>query len=138
MQTARVKWVEGEQFLGVTPSGHEVPIDSDREKNSAPGPMEMLLVALAACTATDVVVILQKKRQPLEALEVVASGERASEPPRVWTEIEVVYRLHGRLDEHAVEHAIELSQSKYCSVSAMLGKTAKLTHRFEIIPPHRA
>lgn len=138
MQTARVKWTEQEQFVVVTPSGHAVTLDADRERNSAPGPMEMLLVALGACTATDVVVILGKKRQKLEALEVLVSGERAPEPPMVWTKIEVVYRLRGALDEKAVRDAIHLSESKYCSVAAMLGKTAKITFRFEILPSDRA
>jgi putative redox protein len=132
MPTASVRWIAGEQFLATTPSGHAVPFDSDRTKNSAPGAMEMLLAALGSCTATDVVAILQKKRQNLESLEVLVSGERAETAPKVWTKIEVVYRLRGELDEKAVEHAIELSQTKYCSVSVMLGKTAKISHRYEI------
>lgn len=134
MQTAQVKWIAGQQFLGITPSGHAVPMDSDREQNSAPGPMEMLLVALGTCTATDVVIILGKKRQKLESLELVVSGERADQPPRVWTKLEVLYRLRGTLDEKAVRDAIELSESKYCSVSAMLRKTAEVTFRHEILP----
>ena len=138
MQTARVKWIEQEQFVAVTPSGHAVPMDSDRERNSAPGPMEMLLAALGACTATDVVVILGKKRQKLDALEVIVSGERATDPPRVWTTIEIVYKLRGVLNEKAVRDAIELSENRYCSVAAMLGKTAKITFRFEILAPARA
>ncbi len=133
-QTARVKWVEAEQFLAVTPSGHAIPMDADREANSAPGPMEMLLAALGGCTASDVVTILRKKRQKLESLEVVVSGERAAEPPRVWTKLEIVYRLRGSLDEKAVRDAIELSESKYCSVAAMLCKTAELRFRHEILP----
>ena len=138
MQTARVKWTEEEQFVAITPSGHGVLLDSDRAHNSAPGPMEMLLAALGACTATDVVVILKKKRQRLEALEVIVSGERAADPPRVWTQIEIVYRLTGALDEKAVRDAIELSETKYCSVAAMLGKTAKISYRFEILPANHA
>jgi len=134
MQTAKIKWVEAEQFLGVTPSGHAIPMDADREANSAPGPMEMLLAALGGCTASDVVTILRKKRQKLESLEVVVSGERAAEPPRVWTKLEIVYRLRGRLDEKAVRDAIELSEGKYCSVAAMLRKTAEIHFRFEILP----
>lgn len=135
MQTARVLWTEQEQFVAVSPSGHAVTLDADRERNSAPGPMEMLLVALGACTATDVVMILKKKRQKLEALEVSVSGERAEEPPRVWTNIAIAYTLRGALNEKAVRDAIELSESKYCSVAAMLGKTAKISFRFEILPP---
>lgn len=132
MQTARVKWTGKEQFLAVTPSGHAVPLDSDREANTAPGAMEMLLVALGACTATDVVIILGKKRQPLESLEVEVTGERAAEPPKVWTKLEIVYKLRGALDEKAVRDAIALSEEKYCSVSAMLKKTASVSTRIEI------
>ncbi len=132
MQTARVKWAGAERFAATTPSGHEVPFDSDRESNRAPGPMDMLLAALGACTATDMVIILGKKRQPLESLEVEVSGERAAEPPKVWTKLEIAYKLRGQLDEKAVVDAIRLSESKYCSVSAMLKKTAQVTTRYEI------
>jgi putative redox protein len=97
--------------------------------------MELLLLALGACTGTDVVVVLKKKRQKLESLEVICSGERAPDPPAVWTKLELVYRLRGQLDETAVKRAIELSEEKYCSVSATLRKTATLTWRFEIFPP---
>ena len=135
MQTARVRWTGKEEFLGVTPSGHAVPMDSDRKSNVAPGPMDLLLVALGACTATDVVVILAKKRQKLEALEIEVSGERAEEPPRVWTKLELVYKLRGRLDEKAVLDAITLSEEKYCSVAATLRKSASITFRYEILPP---
>lgn len=138
MQTASVRWVGAEQFLAVTPSGHAVPMDADREANSAPGPMEMLLAALGGCTASDVVTILRKKRQKLESLEVVVSGERAADPPRVWTKLEIVYRLRGALDEKAVRDAIELSESKYCSVAAMLRKTAEIRFRHEILPSDRS
>ena len=134
MQTSIVKWAGEQKFVATMPSGHAVPFDADRERNTAPGPMEMLLGALGACTATDVVIILGKKRQKLESLEVVVSGERATEPPTVWTKIEIVYRLRGALDEKAVRDAIELSEEKYCSVAAMLRKTAAITFRYEILP----
>jgi putative redox protein len=135
MQTASVKWIGEQKFLAVSPSGHALTIDSDRESNKAPGPMELVLMALGACTATDVVIILEKKRQKLQSLEVLCSGERAAEPPTVWTKLEIVYRLRGTLDENAVKHAIALSEEKYCSVAAMLQKTAKVSWRFEILPP---
>jgi len=133
MQTAAVKWIGEQKFVATSPSGHAMAMDSDRESNKAPGPMELVLMALGACTATDVVIVLQKKRQKLESLEVVCSGERAAEPPTVWTKLEIVYRLRGKLDEGAVKHAIELSEEKYCSVSAMLKKTAKVSWRYEIL-----
>jgi putative redox protein len=134
MQTAIVKWAGEQQFVATMPSGHAVPFDADRERNTAPGPMEMLLGALGACTATDVVIILGKKRQKLESLEVVVSGERATESPTVWTKLEIVYRLRGVLDEKAVHDAIELSEKKYCGVAAMLRKTAAISFRYEILP----
>jgi putative redox protein len=134
MQVARVRWVGADQFIAVGPSGHAVPIDSDRQSNTAPGPMELLLLALGSCTATDVVDILKKKRQKLDSLEVEVSGERAKEPPTVWVKLEIVYRLKGHLDEKAVKDAIQLSEDKYCSVAATLRKTAPITFRYEIKP----
>jgi putative redox protein len=135
MQTASVAWIGEQKFAATSPSGHAMVFDSDRQSNKAPGPMEMLLMALGACTASDVVIILQKKRQKLESLEVICSGERAPRPPEVWTKLELLYRLRGKLDDAAVKRAIELSEGKYCSVSATLQKTAKLTWRYEILPP---
>ena len=134
MQTARVQWVGKERFIAQSPSGHLVALDSDRSSNGAPGPMELLLVALGACTATDVVSILTKKRQKLVSLEVEVSGERAAEAPAVWVKLEIVHKLRGELDEKAVEHAIQLSEEKYCSVAAMLRKTAPIAFRYEIEP----
>jgi putative redox protein len=135
MQTARVQWVGKERFVAQVPSGHLVALDSDRSSNVAPGPMELLLVALGACTATDVVSILAKKRQKLDSLEVEVSGERAAEPPAVWVKLEIVYKLRGNLAEEAVKHAIQLSEEKYCSVAAMLRKTVPITFRYEIETP---
>ena len=135
MQTASIKWVDGQKFLATSPSGHAVTMDSDRASNTAPGPMELVLMALGVCTATDVVIVLGKKRQKLEALEVICSGERAENPPTVWTKLEILYRLRGMLDDAAVKHAIQLSEDKYCSVAAMLRKTATLSWRYEILPP---
>ncbi len=135
MQTGTVKWVGEQKFLATSPSGHALTIDSDRASNNAPGPMELVLLALGACTATDVVIILEKKRQKLDSLEVICSGERAAEPPTVWTKLEMLYRLRGQLDDTAVKHAIQLSEDKYCSVAAMLRKTAALSWRYEILPP---
>lgn len=134
MQTATVKWVGGEKFLATMPSGNAVQFDAGSTHQGGPGPMEMLLGALGACTSVDVKLILEKKRQKLTSLEVSVSGERAKEPPEVWTKIAIVYRLSGTLGKKAVRDTIELSQNKYCSVAAMLGKTAKITYRYEILP----
>ena len=135
MQTPPIKRIGEEKAVATSPSGHAITIDSDRASNKAPGPMELVLMALGACTATDVVSILKKKRQKLDSLEVICSGERAAEPPSVWIKLEILYRLRGALEEAAVQRAIELSEQKYCSVSAMLKKTAKLTWCHEILPP---
>lgn len=134
MQTASVKWMGGQQFLSTSPSGHEIRFDSDRTSNTAPGPMEMVLMALGACTATDIVLILEKKRQRLQSLEVLCSGERAAEPPTVWTKLEVFYRVRGTVDETAMKHAMQLTEEKYCSIASMLKKTAQMTWRYEIQP----
>ena len=112
-------------------SGHEVVFDS--ESKTAVGPMEMVLMALGACTATDIVLILGKKRQNLEALEVVCSGERAADPPRVWVKLDVLFRVRGKVEEAAMQRAMELTREKYCSVAAMLKKTAEMTWRYEIV-----
>lgn len=135
MQTGSVKWIGEQKFVATSPSGHAMAIDSDRASNKAPGPMELVLLALGACTATDVVIILEKKRQKLDSLEVICAGERAAEPPTVWTKLEMLYRFRGQLDDAAVKHAIQLSEDKYCSVAAMLRKTAALSWRYEILPP---
>jgi putative redox protein len=138
MQTATIRWQSAEQFEAVTSSGHNLHLDSDRKNNTGPGPMELLLVALGSCTATDIVLILEKKRQKLESLEVAVSGERAPSPPQVWTRLDVVFRVRGSgmnggpLEEKAVADAVRLSEEKYCSVAAMLRKTAQLTMRYEI------
>jgi putative redox protein len=134
-QVARVQWIGKQQFVAVGPSGHAVSMDSDRSSNTAPGAMELLLLALGACTATDVVIILEKKRQKLQSLEVICSGERAADPPQVWTKLNVLFRLRGQFEESGVKQAIQLSEEKYCSVSATLKKTADLTWNYEILPP---
>ncbi|MFQ5777745.1 MAG: OsmC family protein [Terriglobia bacterium] len=127
MVQGKVTWVEGEQFLAVGPSGHALVLDADRERNTGSGPMELLLVALGGCTAADVISILRKKRQTVTGLAIQLEGERAPEPPTVWTHLKVHYRITGRaLDPRAVEHAIELSRTKYCSVAATLGHTARI------------
>src|SRR5260370_8950948 len=135
MQTGSVKWIGEQKFVATSPSGHAMTVDSDRESNKAPGPMELVLLALGACTATDIVIILEKKRQRFESLEVICSGERAAEPPTVWTKLEILYRLRGQLDDAAVSHAIPLPEHNHCSVAAMLRKTATLSWRYGILPP---
>jgi putative redox protein len=134
MQTAHVQWIGEQKFVATSPSGHAITLDADGTSNKAPSPMELLLMALGACTAVDVVLILEKKRQKLKALNVICSGERAADPPKVWTKFELLYQLRGKVDDGAAKRAIELSEEKYCSVSAMLKKSATLTWRYEILP----
>jgi putative redox protein len=127
MTGAKLNWVDGERFVVSATSGHAMVVDSDRQRNTAAGPMELVLMGLCACTATDVVDILRKKREPLAALEVRAEAERAPEPPAVYTHIKLIYTVSGEVSRKAVEDAVRLSEEKYCSVSAMLKSTAKIT-----------
>jgi putative redox protein len=124
---AKINWIDGERFVAGASSGHVLVVDSDRVRNSASGPMELVLVGLCACTATDVVSILHKKREPFTALEVRAEAERAPEPPTVYTAIKLIFSVSGKVSRKAVEDAVRLSEGKYCSVSAMLKSTARIT-----------
>jgi len=130
---ARLRYAGGEAFVGESPSGHAIVTSFSHEHVTAPSPMELLLIALGGCTGADVVGILEKKRQRVTGYEIDVVGQRRAEHPRVYTDIEVVHRLRGHsLDPTAVSHAIELSGTKYCSVSAMLGAAATIKTRFEI------
>ncbi len=124
---AKLNWTNGEQFVINASSGHAIVVDADRNTNTASGPMELVLMGLCACSATDVVSILKKKREPLTALEVRAEAEQAPEPPRVFTKISLIYIVWGQVSHKAVEDAVRLSEEKYCSVAAMLKSTAKIT-----------
>ena len=130
--TASACWTDGERFTGMASSGHALVIDADRQRNTASGPMELVLIGLCACTATDVVSILRKKREPFTGVEVRAEAERASEPPTVYTKIKLVYKITGEVSRKAAEDAVRLSKEKYCSVSAMLQKTAQITSEIEM------
>ena len=127
MVEAQVNWIDGERFVAGASSGHAFVIDSDRRRNTAPGPMELVLTGLCACTATDVVSILRKKREPFTALEVHAEAERAPEPPTVYTSIKLIFTVRGNVARKAVEDAVRLSEEKHCSVAAMLKSVARIT-----------
>ncbi len=127
MVKAQVSWTDGERFVGSASSGHAIVIDSDRDRNTAPGPMELVLIGLCVCTATDVVSILRKKREPFTGLHVRAEAERATEPPTVYKSIKLIYTISGQVSRKAVEDAVQLSEGKYCSVSAMIKSTARIT-----------
>ncbi|MGH9580476.1 MAG: OsmC family protein [Terriglobales bacterium] len=132
MVEASAQWTDGERFVSMASSGHALVVDSDRTRNSGTGPMELVLIGLCACTATDVVSILKKKRQPVAGVSVRAQAERAATPPMVYTSIHLVYAVRGAVSRKAVEDAVRLSEEKYCSVSAMLQKTAKISSEIEL------
>ena len=127
MVEAQITWTDGERFVGNASSGHAIVIDSDRERNTAAGPMELVLIGLCVCTATDVVSILRKKRESFSGIHVRAEAERAKEAPTVYTSIKLIYTITGQVSRKAAEDAIRLSEGKYCSVSAMLKSTARIT-----------
>lgn len=129
----RLRYAGEEAFVGESQSGHAMVTSFAHDKLIAPTPMELLLISLGGCTGADVVGILEKKRQRMTHYEIEVRGVRRDEHPRIYTDIEVVHRFRGhQLDPKAVAHAIELSETKYCSVSAMLAASAKITVRFEI------
>jgi len=133
-----VRWTgEGMTFLAETGSNHVVAIDGAPEgggRNLAPRPMELVLVGTGGCTAYDVVVILKKSGQDVRGCDVSVRAERAATDPKVFTKIRMHFIVRGRaLKRNLVEHAIRLSHEKYCSASAMLGKTAEMTRDFELV-----
>jgi putative redox protein len=131
MTEAKASWIEAQQFTGIATSGHALILDGD--KKTASSPIELVLIALCGCTGYDVVSILQKKREPFTHLEVRAQAERATGYPAVFTEIKLTYLVGGKVSRKAVEDAVRLSKEKYCSVSAMLERTAKITTSIEYV-----
>src|ERR1700684_2089553 len=123
MTEAKTTWIDKQRFVAVASSGHVIAVDGDKAAGNSP--MELVLIALCGCTGYDVVSILQKKREPFTSLEVRAEADRAADPPSVYTEIKLIYRVGGKVSRKAMEDAVGLSEEKYCSVSAMLAKTAK-------------
>ena len=138
---ARVKWIEGVAFMGEAGSGHGIVLDGAPEaggRNLGIRPMEALLIGLGACSAFDVVAILNKGRQAFAGCEVEVAAERSDELPKVFTKIHLHFTMTGAgLDPDKVGRAIQLSAEKYCSASAMLGAVAEITHDFEIVVPNR-
>jgi len=130
---ASVYWTDNERYVGAATSRHSIVMDTATEK-TASTPMELVLLALCGCTASDVVGILRKKREKFTGLEVQARAERADGYPAVYTSIHLTYLVHGEVSKKAMEDAVRLSKEKYCSVSAMLEKTAKITYTIEHLP----
>ena len=133
---ARVKWLDNMSFVGESGSGHSIVMDGPPElggRNLGVRPMEMLLLGLGGCSSFDVVLILQKAKQAVTDCEVEITAERAETEPKVFTSIHLHFIVKGRqLAPEKVERAIRLSAEKYCSASIMLGKTAEVTHDFEV------
>jgi len=133
----RVKWLDNMTFVGESGSGHAVVMDGAPEhggRDLGIRPMEMLLLGVGGCTAFDVVSILKKSRQAIVDCEVEVDSDRAEEVPKVFTRIHIHFIVSGNgLDPAKVEKAVNLSAEKYCSASIMLGKTAEITHDFEIV-----
>jgi putative redox protein len=133
MSSASVRWIGGKQFVGIDSTQHSVVL-STTEEGVGMKPSELMLVALAACTAVDVVEILGKKRQELTALEINVEGQQDQDPPWTFRSIHLTYRLRGAgLTEKDVAQAIELSEKKYCSVASTLSGVAEISTSFEII-----
>src|SRR5687767_11120628 len=132
--TASVRYAGDEFFIGTPPSGHAQIIDTKGDRKAAPTPVEMLLVSVAACTAADVISILLKKRQDVTDYKVEVTGERVEDHPRKFTAFHIHHIVHGRnVSEQALAQAIELSDTKYCSVAATVRPTAEISTSFEII-----
>ncbi len=130
MTQAKATWVDNHRFVAESDSGHAIVTDGDKKTGNSP--MELVLMGLCGCTGYDVASILRKKREPFTSLEVRAEAERAEQPPLVYTAIKLIYKVGGKVSRKAVEDAVGLSKKKYCSVSAMLERTAKITAEIEI------
>jgi putative redox protein len=135
--TVRAKLETGMRFDVETGSGHHILLDAAEHnggQNAGPQPMEMLLVSPASCAAMDIISILRKKRQDITTYEVLVWGGRTEEYPRVFVEITVEHLFSGQnIQPEAVQRAIELTEERYCGASAMLGKTARISHTFRIL-----
>ena len=133
MGTATVKWIEGKQFIGIDSTNHSVVLSTPKEGIGIK-PSDLLLIAVASCSAVDVVEILEKKRMTLTHLEISSSGEQDQDPPWTFRKIHMHYKIGGKnLTEKAVAQAIQLSEEKYCSVAATIRGTADIVTDFEIL-----
>jgi putative redox protein len=128
---ASATWKQEMIFDALSHSGHTIVFDGDAAHTQGPSPMEMVLMGLCGCTAIDVISILKKKREPFTGLTVSAIADQASESPRVFTHIKLIYRVSGTVSHKAMEDAVHLSETKYCGVAAMLSKTAKIEFLIE-------
>ncbi len=128
-----VTWKSETTFDGLSESNHKIPLDGDAAHALGASPMEVVLMGLCGCTAIDVVNILRKKREPFTGLTVSATAEQASNPPKVFTHVKLTYRVSGAVSHKAMEDAVHLSETKYCSVVGMISKTATVEYAIEYV-----
>jgi putative redox protein len=131
MTESRATWISEHRFTAHASSGHQIVVDGDKKAGNSP--MELVLIGLCGCTGYDVADILRKKHEPFTSLEVRAQAERAASPPSVYREITLTYRVGGQVSHKAVEDAVRLSEEKYCSVAAMLKKSANIRYSIEYV-----
>ncbi len=133
-KTAIIKHAGDGYFIGISPSGHALTIDTKGSRGEAPSPVELLMISLASCTAVDVVSIMAKKRQVVSEYRAEVSGTRREEHPRGFTSFHIHHIVHGRgVSEKAFSDAIRISEEKYCSVAATVRPAAKITTSYEIV-----
>lgn len=128
---AKVAWKQEMLFDGLSHSNHALPLDGDAAHQHGASPMEIVLVGLCGCTAIDVISILRKKREPFTGLTVSADADQSTEPPKVFTRIKLIYHVSGAVSQKAMEDAVHLSETRYCSVAAMLSNTATIEYAIE-------
>lgn len=128
---ASVTWKQDMQFDALSHSGHAILFDGDAAHTHGASPMEVVLMGLCGCTAIDVVSILRKKREPFTGLSVSATAEQSGEPPKVFNHVKLIYRVSGDVSHKAMEDAVHLSETKYCSVAGMIAKTASIEYVIE-------
>lgn len=137
MLNAKVKWVDGLQFVGESGTGHAIIMDGDMEvggKDTGMRPMELLLIGLGGCSGMDMASILQKKKQQVTVIDINVKGEKADTYPKKFTSIDIEFVVSGKdLSEEAVKRAVDLSMEKYCSVKATLEGTAKINFSYKIV-----
>ena len=135
--TAKISWVDGALFVAEAGSGHTITMDGSPDvggRNLAARPMEIVLIGMGGCTAIDVVSMLKKQRQDIEGIEVSLVAERAEDHPKVFNQVKLVYTVRGRnLNKALVERAVALSDEKYCSATAMVRKSAEITHEIVLV-----
>lgn len=137
MLTAKVKWVDGLQFVGQSGTGHAIVMDANADvsgSNTGMSPMELLLVGIGGCSGMDIASILTKKKQQVTGIEINIKGQKADSYPKKYTDIELEFIVSGKdVSEEAVKRAVDLSMEKYCSVKATLEGSAKINFSYKII-----